>query len=1480
MTAITFPDPAGQSPANTYSPTSTPDATSNGATYIWDGQKWETSTVGFFPSSGGTVSGNITVTGIGTFQSSVGVSGNVTAASFSGDGSGLTNLPAGLVYEGNINVTDPAPQNPEGGDFYTAEAAGTVDESFTGIGGRDVNENQILMYSAGASKWFTGASGASGTFLPTSGGTITGNLAITGTTSTNGGLIIGGGTSGTISTGLRYVSNTLTISEGGNDGISLTNNTVNLVSSGNILSTTPVAVNLATKLDGLVDSNGVGYASFIGSSVAMTSLAHYSASYDATNSTLPTTQYGFYAASTLTTATNAFAFYSEGNAPSQLGGALTVTGDVGATTFTGSGASLTSLNATNLSSGTVPSARLPAPTGTSKGAVYAGNNITITAAGQISATDTTLPAASTTILGGIYLGSDAENTAATNSPTNTATRSYPLQNDANGKAVVNVPWETNTNTVTSITGGGTAVTGTVTFEGSGATVVSQSTQTITISSTDTTYGLAGTDTLGLIEVGYTTSGKNYAVQLSGNDAFVNVPWTDTDTTYGIASSDTLGLIMVGTNLSIDGSGVLSSTNTTYGLAGTDTLGLIEVGYTTSVVDRNYAVTLDGNDAFVNVPWTDTDTTYGRATTTALGLIEIGYTTSVLDRNYAVQLDGNDAFVNVPWTDNHTTYTVATDSTLGLVKIGAGSLADKSYAIQLNASEQMFVTVPWTDNNTTYGVAGTNTLGLIEVGYTTSVVDRNYAVTLDGNDAFVNVPWENDNTTYGIASSDTLGLIRVGTNLSITDAGILSSSYVNTTYDTATDTTLGLVKIGASSLADKSYAIQLNNSDQMFVTVPWTDNNTTYGIASTDTLGLIRVGNNLSITDAGILSSTNTTYGIASTDTLGLIRVGNNLSIDSNSGILSSSYVNTTYVQATSSDLGLVKIGASNLGSKNYPIQLNGSGQMFVDVPWTDANTTYGQATSSDLGLVKIGAGNLASKNYAIQLNNSGQMFVDVPWTDTDTTYGKATATSLGLIQTGYGANGQYYPVSMSDNNAYVYVPWQNDNTTYGVATDNTLGLIQTNFPYSAYSSNARVKMNGNNAYVPLGGHLCTYSTNAQNIRIQTDATTKKQFITFTNPENQEPSNPSGFDYRSLRQNTNLYFNITNAYPSGFLNSPLFRGPLEGNADTATTAASCSGNANTATTAASCSGNSLTASQINVQNGAGVTDSYVRILFIMGQATGNQYVYKGSGCSINPTTNYIKASGFNGDGGSLTNLNASKLTTGNVDSARLSGTYSININGNASYASDAGTLGGTSAGSLSVNYAAYSGYTNGSSTSCSGVSAKADQALVATRDDIGGYRSCLFTNTNSTYYSIQNCTKVKINSSTGDMKAVSYSETSDYRVKKDIVSLSSSIDIVKALNPVSFNWDPSATVPYTEVDDDGVSTVNNRTWSMSSSIPEVGFIAHEVQALIPAAVKGEKDGDDIQTLQTSSIVPVLTKALQEALTKIETLEQRLASAGIA
>lgn len=61
-----------------------------------------------------------------------------------------------------------------------------------------------------------------------------------------------------------------------------------------------------------------------------------------------------------------------------------------------------------------------------------------------------------------------------------------------------------------------------------------------------TVSQATADALGGIKIGYTTSGKNYAVQLdSAGKAYVNVPWTDNNTTYSAATSSTLGLVKQG-----------------------------------------------------------------------------------------------------------------------------------------------------------------------------------------------------------------------------------------------------------------------------------------------------------------------------------------------------------------------------------------------------------------------------------------------------------------------------------------------------------------------------------------------------------------------------------------------------------------------------------------------------------------------------------------------------------------------------------------------------------------------------------------------------------------------------------------------------------------------------------------------------------------------------------------------------------------------
>lgn len=150
---------------------------------------------------------------------------------------------------------------------------------------------------------------------------------------------------------------------------------------------------------------------------------------------------------------------------------------------------------------------------------------------------------------------------------------------------------------------------------------------------------------------------------------------------------------------------------------------------------------------------------------------------------------------------------------------------------------------------------------------------------------------------------------------------------------------------------------------------------------------------------------------------------------------------STFAPPTSSAtvLGGIKVGYTTSG-KNYKVQLDSSGNAYVNVPWTDNNTTYNEATADTLGLVKIGyASN--GKNYAVLLAN-GKMYVNVPWTDNNTTYSQATSDNLGLVKIGYSANGKNYPVALDGNGKmYVNVPWTDTNTTYAVANESTNGLM-------------------------------------------------------------------------------------------------------------------------------------------------------------------------------------------------------------------------------------------------------------------------------------------------------------------------------------------------------------------------------------------------------------------------------------------------------
>nr|DAG63182.1 MAG TPA: hypothetical protein [Caudoviricetes sp.] len=88
--------------------------------------------------------------------------------------------------------------------------------------------------------------------------------------------------------------------------------------------------------------------------------------------------------------------------------------------------------------------------------------------------------------------------------------------------------------------------------------------------------LAANGTRGGIQIGYAANGRNYPVQLSGEKAYVNVPWTDTNTTYGLATSTNDGLMKASDKAKID------SMDTTYAKKN-ETVDLSKIAVTENVL---------------------------------------------------------------------------------------------------------------------------------------------------------------------------------------------------------------------------------------------------------------------------------------------------------------------------------------------------------------------------------------------------------------------------------------------------------------------------------------------------------------------------------------------------------------------------------------------------------------------------------------------------------------------------------------------------------------------------------------------------------------------------------------------------------------------------------------------------------------------------------------------------------------------------------
>ena len=120
---------------------------------------------------------------------------------------------------------------------------------------------------------------------------------------------------------------------------------------------------------------------------------------------------------------------------------------------------------------------------------------------------------------------------------------------------------------------------------------------------------------------------------------------------------------------------------------------------------------------------------------------------------------------------------------------------------------------------------------------------------------------------------------------------------------------------------------------------------------------------------------------------------------------------------------------------------------------------------------------------------------------------------------------------------------------------------------------------------------------------------------------------------------------------------------------------------------------------------------------------------------------------------------------------------------------------------------------------------------------------------------RNASNTRVGSVGVGSSSTAYNTSSDYRLKENVTADWNATKRLKQLNPVRFNFIADAD---TTVD---------------------GFLAHEVQSVVPEAITGKKDAVDAnnnpvyQGIDQSKLVPLLVKTIQELEARITALENK-------
>jgi hypothetical protein len=260
----------------------------------------------------------------------------------------------------------------------------------------------------------------------------------------------------------------------------------------------------------------------------------------------------------------------------------------------------------------------------------------------------------------------------------------------------------------------------------------------------------------------------------------------------------------------------------------------------------------------------------------------------------------------------------------------------------------------------------------------------------------------------------------------------------------------------------------------------------------------------------------------------------------------------------------------------------------------------------------------------------------------------------------------------------------------------------------------------------------------------------------------------------------------------------------------------------------------------------------KVLAVNSGATDVEYIAAGGTGTVTSVSGSGGSTGLTLTGGAITT--SGTLTLGGTLAVASGGTGSSSLSG-AGIVTTAGLI--ASGGGIGFGQASPSGniaaYIQPNASSGTG------GLFTQSQSSVPGHTS--FTQNTSVpmivfyYGTTSSFTNVGLISTNGSVTA--YVTTSDYRLKENIVPLANAVTRLKQLAPKNFTWKNNPSSGTTE-----------------------GFIAHELKAVVPDAVFGEKDGVDqngnpkYQGVDSSILIPLLTAALQEALVRIEALEVRI------